>query len=324
MLNKWFDSYPLPDQKELKAKFISAFQDAFYELFLFSLFKNLDFKVQIEKEVTNKKRPDFLCSKDDVHFWAEARVVKDRSEKEVAKEKKRQEFLNQLNRIECPLYDFWIEKLEFLSENQPKVSGIKSLLNKQLETLDWDKTQGADYDNSPIFRYEDNDVTLGIRLQAVKLEQNQIGPKRNIKSEEAIGFSGWADHSIKRALKKKATKYGNLDAPYIICINNLTYKLPTLEDAFRAIWGSQYLIKNSSEDDGFFSVKKARNTRVSAVIITCINENFVMNAQHWLFLNPFAKHPFPVEALQLSYFQIHSCKSKEITGKSIGDIMNGQ
>ena len=63
-LNKWFEEYPNEEKKELKKRFQKDFDPAFYELFLFQLFKTLGFEIEIHPQIpSSSNRPDFLIKK---------------------------------------------------------------------------------------------------------------------------------------------------------------------------------------------------------------------------------------------------------------------
>lgn len=47
LLESWFSEFPQKEKKELKGRFKKEFYTAFYELFLFNLFKNQGFEIEI-------------------------------------------------------------------------------------------------------------------------------------------------------------------------------------------------------------------------------------------------------------------------------------
>src|SRR5690606_36952056 len=99
VLNEWFAHYPENEKKELKNRFIKNFNSAFYELFLFSLFRIQGFDITIHPVLSGTlKKPDFLLSKDGFEFYLEAKVVNDKSHKEEAFERKRNEFYDSLSK----------------------------------------------------------------------------------------------------------------------------------------------------------------------------------------------------------------------------------
>jgi len=101
LMNKWFDEFPNGEKVELKQRFKKNFYPTFYELFLFHLFKNLGFSIQIHPKVPNSThRPDFLIKKGELEVYVEAKVDKDKSHKEEAKARKEAEFYDQLGKLE--------------------------------------------------------------------------------------------------------------------------------------------------------------------------------------------------------------------------------
>lgn len=85
VLNEWFDDYPDTEKNELNRRFNKSFTSAFYELFIFNLFKLQGFKIEIHPDIPGTtKKPDFLISKGDIEFYLEAKVAMGESEKQVS------------------------------------------------------------------------------------------------------------------------------------------------------------------------------------------------------------------------------------------------
>src|SRR4030042_3056236 len=65
ILNNWFSYYPRLNSKEFKQRFRSVNNhdhiSAFFELFIFTLFRNLEFKIEVHPTLDSKisTKPDF-------------------------------------------------------------------------------------------------------------------------------------------------------------------------------------------------------------------------------------------------------------------------
>src|SRR5205085_11801772 len=84
-LNKWFGDYPEFEQAELKARFMTSFSPAFFELFLYKLFQEQGFEIQIHPQIEGtRRRPDFLIRKLEHQIYVEAKEAKDTTEAQEA------------------------------------------------------------------------------------------------------------------------------------------------------------------------------------------------------------------------------------------------
>ncbi|HLW33809.1 MAG TPA: hypothetical protein VKX40_16225 [Aequorivita sp.] len=80
-IESWFLSFPDSEKIELKNRFDKDMDSAFFELFLYQMFKKLGFLITIHPELEDSnKRPDFLIEKDGVQSYVEAKVCYDKSQ----------------------------------------------------------------------------------------------------------------------------------------------------------------------------------------------------------------------------------------------------
>ena len=89
-------------------------------------------------------------------------------------------------------------------------------------------------------------------------------------------------NSIIKAIEKKKIRYGELDKPYLICLNVTDESVDEFD-----IGGAL---------DSLFSKKK--NKRVSTVFITCVfhsNSLDIGKVKKWLFCNPDASKELPLK-----------------------------
>lgn len=130
--------------------------------------------------------------------------------------------------------------------------------------------------------------------------------------------------SIKNALRKKATRYGSLDKPYVICVNSTQGVKVSDRDAMYAVLGSlQYPYPLSNVHDGFFGNRNNyQHTRVSAVFISNMVLGSHCNPDYWFFKHPDAQREVDFELFDLSYYQLESNQVCKHEGLSIGEILS--
>ena len=108
-----------------------------------------------------------------------------------------------------------------------------------------------------------------------------------------------------RAAQSKATRYGNIGAPYVICLNKQSLSLSPIEIG-SALYGPLSVSwsadprcrdeKTGYNGHGFFgNSKNPKFTRVSAVFITNANPGNLSKAKYFVRHNPFATHPLAVK-----------------------------
>ncbi len=331
LLNQWFFEFPEKEKNELKQRFKKDFYPAFYELFLFQLFRNLGFSIKIHPKVPKSThRPDFLIKKGDLEIYIEAKVDKDRSKKEEAFDRKESEFYDQLGKLEINGFYIWVEELIFKSKYQPKTKKIRNTILKDLNKLNplllAKQVKENGYESLKKIKYEDDDVKI-IFLPLPLEQQKKI--KKPIGAKPIKIFVGAGIDSLRKSIVKKANRYGKLDKPFIICINAMSGKTQDNLDIQNAIWGSIGLsISNfdSSEwkrrSDGiFFNKNKIQLKNLSGVLITKVVPTNIPNVNYWLFKNPFSNNTFDFNKLGLKYTYIEEKKICENIGNNLDEIL---
>jgi hypothetical protein len=143
---------------------------------------------------------------------------------------------------------------------------------------------------------------------------------------------GGSEESIKGSFEKKYKRYGQLDKPYIVCINAIGMKGNGDIDVENALWGSVAWTwsadpNNRNEGwgkqrDGMFLNKKGpRCTNVSGVLVTKVMEFNIHVAQHWFAKHPYAKNEADFTAFDLTHTFVSEGKIKKEVKKTIGDIL---
>lgn len=336
ILNDWFSIYPGKEKHELKCRFKDSFTSAFYELFLFKLFRELGFNITVHPEIKNtQKRPDFLMQKSGIEFYLEAKEAKEVSAAQQAQKNRYDQVYDSLNKLKIPNYLLKIDKLILKSDKQPSITKYAEKIENEIAKHDPDlvTNQILKYglNASPKITLDNSDLMLQLTLIPKDPD------KRNDKSR-AIGiypfesnFSGDETY-LRKSFSKKANRYGVLDKPYIIGINALSHTFIGDYDINNLIWGSLAVSWSTDPNiddlnpirmpDGLFrNTQGSTYKNVSAILITNIMEYNLAVSNYWLIKNPNARQEIDLDKVGLSYESVIDNKISKKAGKSIGEIL---
>ncbi|HLP95010.1 MAG TPA: hypothetical protein VK168_13295 [Saprospiraceae bacterium] len=335
-LNAWFFKYPIQERAELKQRFIKEFSPAFFELFLFEFFCQLGYEVIVHPIVPGTtKRPDFLVKKGNFEFYVEAKEATDLSESERSIRNINDHFYDQLNQINSPNFFLWIKELNIKSSELPRFTKIRRQIEHQINSFDPDiikeKIETGGLNQSDSITYEDEKVRITISL-IPKTKSKGIEGLRPIGIYEVQSFWGDTDESIKTAIKKKASRYGHIDKPYLICINSTGF-LTDDYSILSALFGSlKRSISTNSENlnekwfrerNGIFvGPKGPQFTRLSGIFITSLYVSNLHIANYQIYSHPFSKNPLEFQNLGLSFNSLVNKELVKVEGKSIKEILN--
>ena len=228
-LNKfgpWFDKYPLKHRKDLRERFRSDDDQhhggAFFELFLHELLTRLGFSLKVHPKITGASTtPDFHVCHGDQHFYLEATVTGQVSGP-FTRNRNEQDVINKLNTLTSMDFQIGIHmegKLSTTLGRERVVRPFKELLNAhnpdEVQRLIDEKGPTA----APSRRIECRSWSLQGWLKPVALEKRGSSRAQQLVLDSYRAL--WTNPVIpvRKALKKKARKYGNLDAPLVVAVN---------------------------------------------------------------------------------------------------------
>lgn len=330
-LNEWFSRYPDIGKSELKNKFMKDnFEAAFFELFIHELFINQGFKLTIHPNVPySSYTPDFLAVKNDLEFYIEATVATNKSDAVKVNQNRENEIFDFINKIKSP---YWIalEELEFLSKKPAKVSRMKNYFEKMIRehgaAIIQLNNKGGIYSIKKKYwiTYQDESVKISISLSPSKEKlQRPLGVRM-----PTLDLSSSVE-AIRKAVKEKAQRYGKLEKPYLLCINNLNEIPISTDEVYDSLFGREELCWSEDPNipneylkrgnDGMLS--KPITKRVSGIFISEVYVGNVEVAKHWLIQHPHSVNKLDLNCLELSYLHIDEGILKEASGKSIKSII---
>lgn len=337
LLNEWFLNYPETEQFELKRRFKKTFTSSFYELFIYTLFKQQGFEITIHPDIPNtNKHPDFLLRKNDSEFYLEAKVARDKSKAEEALEKRINQLYDSLDKIKSPNFFLKIDELIIKTTNQPSTKQVINKIETEVAKHNFDtlteQPQQSGFENMVKIIHDDDNLKLIVSL-IPKTPTGGTIEGRAIRIFPLESFCGGSQESIKDSFTRKAKRYGELDKPYFICINAIGILGEGDFDVENALWGSlawTWSTDPNNRDekwgrgrDGIFLGKKgARCKNVSGVLVTKVREYNFATATYWFAKHPFSDNEANFELFDLAYYFVESGKILKYKGKTFGEILN--
>ena len=310
-IESWFEEYPEEGRSELCARFRSnddtSFFSAYFELYLNALLTRLGCNTDIHPALENgPKRPDFLVTdSNDARWFLEATLARGQSNEKKAAEARKNVVFDSIEKLDTE--DFFIGMdLKGDPQTSPPGKRIRQLLNKQLQALDPDKLeeqiQDGGFDAMPKWPFEHK----GWRISFYPIPKSKRLRENPDSGSIGIMFYGarWIDtsSSLKRSISKKASRYGELDKPYVIAVNSMGLAVnrdSVLDALFGKLKFTFKVTENGPQgepeakrnlDGALIHENSPINTRVSAVLIG-------FNIHPWnrtesnlvLFHNPYAQ-----------------------------------
>lgn len=314
LLEAWFLCYPPEHQSDLKARFRSdndlTHQSAFFELYMHELLLKLGYEVDVHPEIEGVlTHPEFLVKrKGKGHFYLECTLAKG-SHDDVATENVENRVYEALDRMDSPNFFIMINVAGF-PKSSPPARKWRTYLEKKLSKLDPDKlgeilkkgglealpSWSTEFNGwrvtfrpipkSPKKRGKPGIRPIGIRFSAVEWSKTHI--------------------NIKNSINEKATKYGNLDLPYIIAINVQDFCCDDL-DVMDGLFGNE-ITSVTINQNGLYEFAPGRkpngawigpqgpqNTRNSAALIfRNLSWGNVAKETAILWHNPWAQKPLDI------------------------------
>lgn len=314
IIEEWFDRYPeCQAKRDLRNRFRKNIephhQGAFFELYLHELLLSEGYKLEIHPILESEGPvPDFrVYVNGKPAFYLEAKLLW-KSDSERAGDSRLYAIFDALNGIYSPDFLFWVN-YSGAPRMTPDCSPIRKVFAKELLRLDandyYDEYRSGNLDILPYWKWD----FLGckIEVQLIPKSPNERGKKnkRNIGASIGDAFLIHAGENILKAVSaKRASRYANLDLPYIIALNYSEKWGLDDEEVLNAIFGKQQVTlfmnkgnvidqKLSRASIGAFFVKdRPRNQGVSALLIAdkVRSDNFESRTPK-LWHNPYAKYP---------------------------------
>lgn len=319
VMEAWFARVPTAHREDLRKRFRSPddrqHAAAFWELYLHENLSCLGYALEIHPTAPGEPtHPDFLVRADAGDFYLEAVAGTD-SDAEVATQRRLRDLYRTINqRLATPNFMLWVNEYAIGSEPAPGRE-VAGWLERWLQGLDPDEVAarlekeqsgGLPADRLPTERWIRDGWDLRFRAVPLKPEA------RDASKHWALGAFGPGQASaidtvtpLRSRLERKATRYGDLSAPYVVAVLRNDSFASDEFSVTSALYGSEAVQFDVStgeatsirNPDGFWTHPPApRFTNVSAVV-TALNLSpwTVATVEPHLWLNPWATRPLQVD-----------------------------
>jgi len=230
LLDKWFDRFPDNAGAELRARFRSPNDHqhfgAFFELYLHELLSSLGFTVELHPTLSKAEttHPDYLVLRSGKKvFYVEATIT-GVSEAEAAAKARESVVYDALDRMRSPNF-FILIRVRGSPTTPPDAKAMRRFLKRKLRDLDPDemasRLQSGGLSALPAWPFEHE----GWRLTFQPIpKSSDLRGKPGIRPVGMIVYPvrAIAPHvGIRNSIRSKATKYGDLDLPFIVAVNGI-------------------------------------------------------------------------------------------------------
>lgn len=342
-LQDWFDRYPQAERENLRKRFRTEFESAFFELLLHQLLVKLGGAVEVHPELSpDSDRPDFLVS--DLGYAplvVEARVVTNMSEKEAARRARLGTLYDLINEYESSNFFLSLDEISNPQGLQPKWARLRAFLDRKLSPLNPDELtrviteQGLDA--LPVLDFVDPEGDPNaFRLRARPLPKSKGA--RGIPGLRTIGvypaeFSmGGSAPAIRSALRKKLRRYDVSGRAFMIALNLDPWDNDRI-DLMEALYGAEQIIigpgptvegMQRAPDGIWRGAEGWRYRELSAVLVMSTGPYEIQSARIRLYRHPDPEVAVPeaLEALPQAIPQLAEGKIDLRDGHGLGTILD--
>jgi hypothetical protein len=298
LLESWFSEYPDEGKEQLRKRLRgekqnsqrhplalrrSIFQEAFFELYTYVLLRRLGCRVVIEPDISHLEgkstSPDFFATFEETgySFYVEATVQTDSKAQKYDNFKR--EIKDTLDRLKSSDFVICVDQFRITSKEwTPSTKRLARYMEKRLLNLESESSSSIHCPST----FQGHGWKLSFHFERRSEQEPWVRPTRTL--NETGSTSAVHDiENIRKAIKDKASHYGQLDHPFVIAIN-VREHLVAPKIAFEALYGSVSHVFNvvpregsvigdlefshyQPKCDGAFRARGPQHTRVSAVWI---------------------------------------------------------
>jgi hypothetical protein len=331
----WFASYPDTHRDDLLARFRSAIDDqhqsAFFELFLYHLLQTRGYKVlEIEPKLTQTdKSPDFLAENvRQERFYMEAVQASGLSNQDVAARARLNTALSVIDSTPSPLH-FLDLKVTGSPTKPLSINKLKAVLKSWIAGLPADATA------KQVAPFIWDEHGAKIQLNAwTRSKPDEKGRAIGVRRTPVMRID--PSQKIRPALKKKASRYGQLDHPYLVALNALSTHHNELA-VIDALLGTPYveiskgpngeeIVKDLRRPDGIWYGPpdgRPQNTRMSGVLALMRIDPWNFASKTGLLIpNPWAAKPLPQIGLGTAELVVVGDEYERKEGKPMHELLS--
>ncbi len=298
LMNEWYMQYPEDSRASLRGRFWAKTDQQHYgavtELFIYALFLNLGYMINVAPDgPNNESRPDYLLESNCYpSFSLEVTHANYSGEAESLK-KYRNIIHDAVSTIHSPDFVLSMDTVRG-SDQDPSTGELRRALIRWIEDLG--SPELCDLGSPSEFLWDRNGWQVCFSAT----------PRTPDSSEPLLGSvsTGITELNsvmhIRRKVRTKTSKYGQLNGPYVIAVGAHNPYLKT-RDIHSALFGTEQLSLEphlgpawiSRAGDGIFlGPNGPQNTRVSGLIVVKTVDAWNVGSREPIYIeNPWAKYP---------------------------------
>jgi hypothetical protein len=313
----------------LKSKKRDQFIAAFFELYIFMLFTNLGFDIEIEPVLDNKTKPDFLLTniETDDKIYIEVTSISEgeiNSKREIAIDCIRDKINEQIASDKYAIDLYWSGICVENDINKKVMNEIKSWIANPVSCY---KKQ---FDNWYL-KLEAKSIAKPFERIIATMMNTKIqclSQKTKLTLDNPIDYRMDASGLIKKGLIGK-TKYNDLKQSYIIAINMLSHNFDAI-NLEEALFGTECIKHIESlngfeerfcrQKDGFFSTTNSCN--VSAILsFFNLEPSSLVDLKEYPKIHINSSATYPINSEFIAKLKNHNSNSSDLDLNKLYDVM---
>lgn len=333
-IQDWLQRVPVAHRGELRSRIRGSdkvFASATFELFLHELCLRQGWQVEIHPTLSNgqRKHPDFLVEAPNGKFYLEAVLASQLSDDQEAAEQRKNSVLRAIDDLPSPNFLLEIDPIGAPLTPVP-AKRLKRELRQWLDSLDPVDIRER-YENRgelPVFIFEHAGWQISFR---------PIPRKTGGQGRQTIGLLGGEVRTvevipaIRKAARRKGSKYGNLDLPLLVAINvaedwaDVTQERDALFGMLQ-LWVNPVAgITNTRRlpDGVWHGPQGPTYTRMSGIWLFRHLDmwHWASRGSNLIYLNPFANHPLSDDIRVFPHAEVVGGKIVEHAGTPFHQIL---
>ncbi|EKO3425827.1 hypothetical protein NTK89_001823 [Vibrio fluvialis] len=333
-MTSFLSNYPTDEVKDLVLRLRSGddehFRSASFELFLNEILVRLGFSVRAHPELHNgsRKRPDFLvCGKDGKSFYLEAILAKENNEKDLGGEARKSVVLDKLNGVPHKSFMIVIEE-SGSPKSPPSCKKLISQIHNWLDSLNVSEFISKDIYSVEPFIWDHDGWELVIYPYLNNPEHKS--PRRLIACYSGDGSVVDAWTPIRKAIRTKGHRYGELDLPFVVAVNFDRFNLNPIDEV-QALFGQEQIVVKRDSDEparlqripngAWYGENGPQYRRVSGVwLFNDLMASQLASRRSVVYFNPWAYLPAPELLKTLPHAEVVNNQIQRKDGLTLRDI----
>ena len=309
LIDGWFVSYAIGDEvarRDLRRRIQSGddtnFYGAAWELYVHETFRRLGFSLTIHPPTPTGKEIDFLAQRGDLAVYIEATTFPRDGLRGGGLPKGTSVVLSKIDQGYSPDFTIGVQ-IGAGGSAVPATAAVTEPIETWLGSLDWASERAAmeaGDSSQPSLALHVDGWEIGCSAYPRMAADSGDRSMRLISVYPSIGGFSSGREDLRRKLKHKAYRYGDLDAPYLIAVET-PGAFTDEEDVMQALYGPEVVeidadalvaVETTRMPDGLWRQgSTTRAGRVSGVLVD-LGAGPYSTAKRWptLWANPWADH----------------------------------